>query len=283
MNILLTGAAGFLGRATYTCLYNAGHRIIPVGHKKSRYEDQISLNMAEITLESLRKQLPITDAIIHLASKVDFSQGFDEDLYRVNTMASIILAQIAKERNTKFIFSSTATIAGTSCLLISKSSIPLPDTPYALSKWIAEKGIHSTVENSASLRFGGIFGLEGPSHLGLNNAIKGALDKKVPEIKGSGKAKRNYIYVKDAARAIQYCLEEDIKGVHLIAGSEVLSIKEMLQSICKEYIPEEEPEFVEGEDTKDQVIEPSPLFPKTRTFVESLHDIKYDYEKNSGH
>jgi len=279
----LTGATGFLGKATYACLTETGHNVIPVGHGSMCYQDQMSLDLEDVTLDSLRGQLPSVDAMIHLASKVDFGQRFNETIYKVNTTASIMLAQMARERGIKFIFSSTAIIAGSLAPHISLSSIPSPDVPYALSKWIAERGIMSTLEDYAILRFAGIFGLNGPSHLGLNNTIRSALNGEIPQIKGSGKAKRNYIYVRDAARAIQYCLDKDVKGVHLIAGTEVLSIKQMLEFVCREYMPQKKPIFVGGAEAGDQLIEPSSLFPETRTFLESLHDIKQEYKKACRH
>ena len=281
MKVLLTGAAGFLGRATYTCLTQAGYKVIPAGHEKAYYPDQIILDLENATLKTMDR-LPACDAIIHLASKVDFGQRFDEAIYKVNAIGSIMLAQVAKERGIKFIFSSMATVAGVAASFVSSSSPPSPDIPYALGKWITEKGIISMLEDFAILRFGGIFGLDGPSHLGLNNTIRNALNGELPQIKGSGNARRNYIYVKDAAKAIQYCVEGDIKGVHLIAGTEVLSIRKMLELVCSEYMMQGKPRLVGGAEAQDQIIEPSGIFPKTRTFVEALRDIKKDYEKTSG-
>ena len=53
----------------------------------------------------------------------------------------------------------------------------------------------------------------------------------------------------------------------------------MLELISCEYRLQGEPEITDNTETKDQLIEPSDLFPKTRNFIEALRDIRKDYEK----
>ena len=109
------------------------------------------------------------------------------------------------------------------------------------------------------LRLGGIFCKDGPTHLGINKAISKAIEGIVPKVWGSGNAKRNYIYVKDAAQAIVKCLEERILGVHYLGGEEK-TIKDMVIDICEVFIPGRKPEYFDGEEALDQIIENSNYF-----------------------
>jgi nucleoside-diphosphate-sugar epimerase len=93
---------------------------------------------------------------------------------------------------------------------------------------------------------------------------------------GDGMASRNYIYVHDAAHAIVHALENDIQGVHLLAGSETLSISEMLQEICNVFIPGKNQLVIEGVNPRNQLIESSAVFPLTRSFREALLHISQE-------
>jgi len=280
MNVVLTGATGFLGMEVHKCLSASGHHVVTVSRRDLCHDRYVVLDLARGTLESFRKKLLPADAIIHLAADVDFCRGFSSQLYEVNTISSILLALVAEETNAQFVFTSTAGVAGAAKSTISISSEVYPDTPYALSKWVAERAIHSIARDSTILRFGGIFGLNGPAHLGLNATIAKALEKELPTLRGSGSGKRNYIYVKDAARAVLWSLERRITGTHLVAGTEVLSIRQMISAICAQFVPGQQPQLEEGSDTDDQIIVPSRAFPSTRSFAEALTDIERDYAKN---
>jgi nucleoside-diphosphate-sugar epimerase len=153
-----------------------------------------------------------------------------------------------------------------------------------MSKWIAEELIKDTHKNVAILRIAGIFGLNGPRHLFLNNSICNAVMKHIPpKLIGEGIAKRNYIYVKDVAKWIYYIAENDLKGTFYLASKDVLNIKEMAESICEVFLDSKMPERVNGSESHDQVCGVSEPHPDLFSFTEALRDIKMEYEKNSSH
>lgn len=281
--ILMTGSSGFLGRATLELLAkDPNYEILELGRKTPCRENHIYSDLAKETLSSLESKIDMEfDVIIHLAALVEFPKDFNPELFQVNTIATSLLADIASQRNIRFIFASTATTIGARETYIDFNSEMEPDTSYALSKWLAERYLIAILEYPLILRFAGIFGFNGPPHLILNKSITEALVKrKVPAIYGPGMAKRNYIYVKDAAKAIKYGIENNIKGVHFIAGSEVLSIREIVEKICEIYIPGSSPVRLSGSEAKDQTVEAPEYFPKTSSFEEALKDIRKNYAKN---
>ena len=65
---------------------------------------------------------------------------------------------------------------------ITQDSSVNADTPYGKSKWLAEELIRMSGVNHCILRIGGVFGLNGPMHLGLNRTILNVIEKISPKI-----------------------------------------------------------------------------------------------------
>jgi len=125
------------------------------------------------------------------------------------------------------------------------------------------------------LRIAGVFGKNGPSHLGINVAIDNALKGVAPVQYGEGAVKRNYIYVEDLCSAIGFCIEQGLEGTHLVAGSSVNLVSEMLEIICETLLPGRRPQRAASERAvSDQIVEHSTDLPRGRSFKESLKDIK---------
>ncbi|MGH8616795.1 MAG: NAD-dependent epimerase/dehydratase family protein [Burkholderiales bacterium] len=95
---------------------------------------------------------------------------------------------------------------------------------------------------------------------------------------GDGRARRNYIYVEDAARQIAHALDHRVLGTHVIAGTEVLSVREMLCGVCAAFLPGQHPVLKPGPEAVDQLYAPSLEFPPTRSFAAALADIRTRYQ-----
>ena len=281
IKILITGSSGFLGRATIELFTkDSNYEVFELGRQNHPIrENYIYSNLAKEDFSSLKDKISANfDTIIHLAAFANFSENFDPKLFQINTIATSLLADIASEKEIRFVFASAATVVGSQKACINSKLRVFPNSYYMLSKWLAERYLIAKLERPLILRFGGIFGFSGPSYLSLNRSITEALmRRKIPEVYGLGKAKRNYIYVKDAAKAIKYGIEKNIKDIHFIAGSELLSIQEIIAKICNLYISNSKPIYMPSSEAKDQIVEVSRCFPKTSSFEEALKDIKKNY------
>ena len=166
---------------------------------------------------------------------------------------------------------SSIAVNGNNQTLYSVNTPFLPNSNYGRSKLLAENVILGSGCDSSILRFGGIFGANGPDHLGINKAINNAQKGKRPILYGVGDVKRNHIYVKDAAEAIVKCAEKKLTGVHCLGGEEK-TIIDMLSDICEVLIPGQLPEHIKGDKTTDEIVENSPLFEITsfRTAIEQM-------------
>lgn len=275
-SVLITGAAGFIGRATVAALRDTGWKII----QGVRMVDGSSVSgTAHLDLADPSSILAFAkeqrcDAIIHLGASVDLSGEADSGMFASNVLATGCLAYLANLWGAHLIYASTAIVHGARNEIISSTSPVCPDTPYAKSKWLGEQLIEASNARHCILRIAGVFGRAGPDHLGLNRAIAGVLKGEPPLQVGTGTALRSYVYVGDVARAIVYVLQEQMTGTHLLAGHEVISVSDMLRLACHTLAPGLHPVIKDGEEAINQVVTPSALLPRTRGFLDALIDIK---------
>jgi nucleoside-diphosphate-sugar epimerase len=283
MKIALTGASGFVGKHTYRTLVRNGHTVVPIDRISTGYDREIILDFLEFDDCKFLEQIRDVQVIIHLANIVDFSDALKKDVFQVNVLSSLFLAQAAQNLDAQLIYVSTALVHGTYTKLINKAAEEMPDKPYNLSKWLAEKVAQQSCTKCSILRAAGIFGFAGPSHLRLNVSITKALELGIPpQVKGVGAAKRNYVYVKDVAETINYLVGKNKYETYYVAGKEILSIDQMAKSICDELLPGTSPTYLDGLESDDQIIEDSSELPNKRTFGEALKDIKCEYDENCG-
>lgn len=281
MKILITGASSFTGKVLQPMLKDAGYEAFNLVRQDSGLANQFLWNFTD----DLPKNLPECQAIIHLAAYVDFQNNINISQYNVNTISTAKLAAYACERDSYFIFSSMVGVHGSKFPEVGDTTPINPENNYAISKYLAEVILRTFVQSYTIMRIGGIYGLDGPAHLGLNSAITNAYYKKEkPTIKGPGKAKRNYICVYDVAQWILYLLGRyEVKGYKAamqrretlyLAGPEVMTIEGYLQEVADVLLPDNHINRLAGEESKDMVIKFT-SFPFTPTpFREYLQSIK---------
>lgn len=274
--VLVTGATGFIGRATVPALAAAGWKVT----KGSRLAGEsigsgtVLLDLtAPATLLTLAKEARF-DAIVHLGAHVGLSGTDESEIYVSNVLSTGCVAYLARLWGAQLVFASTAIVHGAKREMIGSDSPLCPDTAYAKSKLLGEQLLEAASVHRCILRIAGVFGYGGPAHLGMNCAIDGAMKGKPPVQIGSGRALRNYIYVKDVAQAIVYALQERLEGTHLLAGHEVLPMSAMLQQVCDLFLPGQHPVLKDGPEARSQEVTSSTYMPKTRGFCQALIDIQ---------
>lgn len=204
--VLVTGADGFVGRATCEALERAGFGVRR-GVRGPR-EDAGWVSYGD--LESNRAFDPVVSgcrAIIHVAGGVHVTgaRAHDEAFFRrTNVDATIALARAARAAGvTRFVFVSTLGVhAPAEAGVVSEASAIGPGTPYAHSKREAEialRGIEAPGFEVVSVRPPLVYG---PSCPGNMARLARLLDKRVPLPLAAVENRRSLIGVENLAQAL---------------------------------------------------------------------------------
>jgi nucleoside-diphosphate-sugar epimerase len=226
MNILVTGGAGYLGTALIPKLLARGHcvRVIDLGyfglgHLRS-FRPPIELIREDIRrvgsdARFLRELLDACDCVIHLAAiSNDPSAELNPELTEeVNFKTTQILAEAARARGVKFLFSSSCSVYGEAEGELDEEGLVNPLTTYAVSKVKAERVLEALADATWSpviLRNGTLFGYCPRMRFDLVVNIFSLYSALYNEIKifGDGQHWRPFLHVSDCARAFVYFAEK---------------------------------------------------------------------------
>ena len=201
MKILVTGAAGFVGRNLIPVLENYGHEIIgtditeekPLAfeHLNAVYEVCDIVNRKKIA-----RLLNQVDLVIHLAGEA--SLNVDNSLYKRNNIfaGSLLIEEIIKANVTRLVFLSSIKVENAS-------------SNYAISKKIIENKIINSSPNNFSytiLRCAAIYGRDMKSNIidwlikAKNNVLL-----RIPESKST----LSLIGIDDLCKIISKCIENE--------------------------------------------------------------------------
>jgi GDP-L-fucose synthase len=249
--ILITGAAGFLGKNLITNLTEK--RKIPKENLFLPTREELNL----IKWEDCKKAVEGQEVIIHLAAKVGgigFNKEKPGELFYDNIMMGVQLIEAARQAGVeKFV------AIGTICAYPKFASIPFREenlwegypeetnAPYGLAKkmlLVQSQAYRQQYNfNSIYLLPVNMYGPGDNFDLASSHVIP-ALIKKVWEAKkegkecievwGTGQATRGFIYVKDAAEGIILAAERYDKSDPVNLGTSIeISIKDLVETICK--------------------------------------------------
>jgi len=273
--VLITGATGFIGSAIADKLEKE-YQVVRTTRVKAQAIGEnmlyLDLSMPETIFGLDRTHC--FDVIVHFGAQIGWSDNDKKKMLISNVVSTALLANQAEKMNAKFIFASAAIVCGTSTEYIDDDSPINTDTFYGKSKWMAEELVRMSGVRYCILRIGGVFGLNGPSHLGLNCAITSVLNKTKPTLYGSGNVQRNYIYLWDVVTFVEYAIHQNIQGTHLLAGSENITVHTMIDIVCQVLNPNIDPDKQPGNGAKHQLIKSSVDFPNAKSFKTALQDIK---------
>lgn len=276
--VLVTGANGFLG-ASLIKQFDSRHYDLTalVRTEKHMSNNEVVIDLCDDNLGSKLNALGIHDVIVHAGARIGWDGSSKSDLYIPNVLATAELLKFAKRCGAYFIFISAAIVCGVKKNIIKQNDSADPDTDYAYSKWLGEELVKCSGVKSCILRPAGIFGLNGPAHLGINTAISNAIKGISPVLNGPGAIRRNYVFVKDASRIIKYCIDNELEGTYNLSGTNESTLLGMLEIIRDVFLPGKTIEVKPGKIGSDQIIERSKQLPAGCSFEEAIKEIKEDF------
>jgi len=225
MNILLTGAAGFIGSNLAKKLLAAGEEVIGIDCFTDYYSRDLKERNIETILDNpdftfIEKDLLKTDLqnllkdvnyIYHQAAQAGVRSSWGED-FEIYNQNNILLTQklleAAKDAENlkKFVYASSSSVYGdTDQLPMQEDNRLQPVSPYGVSKLAGENLAYLYYKNfkvpTVSLRYFTVYGEGQRPDMAFHIFIKAFLTGGKINIFGDGKQSRNFTYVGDIARA----------------------------------------------------------------------------------
>jgi nucleoside-diphosphate-sugar epimerase len=141
--LLITGAAGFIGRHLVPALVGRGHRVVAVGRRPMTLGPSVDQVLIKDLADGVdwKPLLQGIDVVIHLAAIVHRGSDVAEGLYdKINRQATAALARATARAGARLIFVSSvgAQSAPSSDLVLTENDFCLPSGAYGRSKLNAE-------------------------------------------------------------------------------------------------------------------------------------------------
>ena len=232
MNLLFTGASGFLGNNIYPLLLKAKYKVDTVG---LTLQDNYTVNL----VSDIPKLDCKYDVVLHAAGKahsIPKTELEKQAFFDVNLQGTKNLCTALENSGIPkaFIFISTVAVYGCDSGENITEEHPLNGTtPYALSKIKAEKYLEGwcAMHNVklSILRPSLIAGPNPPGNLGA--MIHGIKTNKYLSIAG-GKARKSVLMVQDIANLLPMLIEKG--GIYNVCDSYQPSFRELEMVICKQ-------------------------------------------------
>jgi len=231
MRVLVTGAAGFLGKHVVPGLAAAGHDVVaasrqPVdGYAWRRIEDLRGTVEWDRLLQDI-------DAAVHLAN-IAHQTASEADFERVNHQATVELCAAAKRRGLAhlvFVSSIYAQVGQHAERLLTEDDTPAPANAYGRSKLAAERAVAASGVPFTNLR----------PMLVLGEGAKGNVATlyklarlPLPLPLGSIKARRSFVSLENVVSALVHVLgDERAKGqTFIVANRTPLSVGELVADV----------------------------------------------------
>jgi UDP-glucose 4-epimerase len=257
MNVLVTGATGFVAGHLVPRLVADGHRVLAAGHDPARLQ---RLAGAEPLLWDLRRPEPDgplpkeLDAVVHLAqANVPFPQQAHE-MFAVHVAATQRLLNLAAGAGARrFVFASTGSVYGGGDHPWREDDPTEGPGYYAATKVAAERLVRAYDELLPYTIFR-VFTPYGPGQSGrlvpglINRVRTGAA---VTVAGGTGPA-FNPIYVEDLVEVFAQSLSAEGSRVFNVGGDEALTIRQMAETIGR--VLGRDPVIAEQPGTADRIV-----------------------------
>ncbi|TQS71270.1 SDR family oxidoreductase [Ornithinibacillus gellani] len=286
MKVAITGGTGFLGKHVIDSLKTEGY--VPVILTRSQQQNEFidcELRYTDYSNEALVEDLIDIDAVIHLAAKRG-SQGLISDFHENEVMTQNLYTTCLNLGISNIIFASSISVySDKSTIPWTERNIPSPNLMYGISKLANEHigNIYSTkglfVKN---IRLAHLYGFNEKNNYMINLFFRQAFNKEKLVLNTNSTAKREFLYVKDAAKAIICALRrEKVAGTFNVGSGNALTNFEVAQNINEVFLnnnnllikhPEMEdktqPSYFDSTYAKNKL-----YFSCDYTFVSALSDI----------
>lgn len=255
-HVLITGGAGFIGSHTVERLIAAGDRVTVLDDLSTGSLDNLAAVAEHPDFRFIRGdatrplgpqlgELAPTH-IVHLAAQVSVIASMADPLRDLeqNLVGTLRVIELARDRGvSKVVFASSAATYGDAPQPSSEGLVPQPLSPYGIHKLASEHHLRVAAlahgVSTLSLRFFNVYGprqVPTSSYAGVISIFLARAARGEPLVLfGGGVATRDFVYVKDLARAIALGLEGGpSQGEALNVGTgAAVSVRELAHAILE--------------------------------------------------
>jgi len=258
MNILVTGAAGFIGSHVCEHFIKLGHSVIgldnfdsfyPIEFKEQNLEDLNKSTRFQFYEADIRDKKGLDDifrdanieVVIHLAAKAGVRPSIEsiEEYYDVNVNGTVnLLESMRKNGVKKMLFASSSSIYGNNAKVPFSEADPVdnPISPYASTKKSGELLCHVYHHlynfDITCLRFFTVFGPRQRPDLAIHKFTRLIEEEKPIPFYGDGSTSRDYTYIADIVDGIN-CAINHLKGYQIfnLGESNVITLNQLVRTI----------------------------------------------------
>jgi UDP-glucose 4-epimerase len=251
MKVLVTGGAGFIGSHVVDVMVEAGHQVSIVdslwkrgGGKLENLNPQARFYPVDVRDPGLAEvfETERPEVICHLAAQHSVSISTEVPVYDadVNILGLINLLQTCVQHGVrKVIFASSAATYGVVNVMPVREDTPQhPESPYGITKMASEHYLRCWRQlyglEFTALRYGNVYGpRQDPSgEAGVIAIFTNAILNRAPvRIDWDGEQQKDYVYVRDVARANLSALDRGDGEAFCIATGKGTSVNELYQHL----------------------------------------------------
>ena len=251
MKALITGGAGFIGSHISDLFVENGMEVHIVDDLSSGKKENANPAAALTVMDICSPDFPAyieglkPDIVIHTAAQISVSRSVREPVFDANSniIGPVAMAMAcAKAGVKKLIFSSSGgTVYGEVPEGAAREDAPFrPVSPYGISKMAYEYYLNFFLNDYGlkftTLRYGNVYGPRQDPH-GEAGVVaiftKMLFSGKTPTINGDGKYYRDYVYVKDVARANLFAVDKGDNKAYNIGTGIATDVNEIYRQIAE--------------------------------------------------
>jgi UDP-glucose 4-epimerase len=245
--VLVTGAAGFIGRWVVAALLDAGSEVLALDRSGgSGREDPVPLVEMDVCSPDIGEVMSVwrPDVVVNLAAQSRVLGSLRDPLedLRVNVAGTVNVFEHARDHGVRAFVqaSSGGTVYGDRPLghATSESEPRTPCSPYGLSKDTADRYLAMLGDGGAvrvvSLALGNVYGPGRSGGAGPGVAggfVDAALRGRPLRIRGDGNQTRDFVHVEDVTRAFLQACWSPVRGSINIGSGRAVSVNEIVSMI----------------------------------------------------
>ena len=227
--VVVIGGSGFIGSHTADELSKQGYGVTIFDRKRSPWlrTDQDMVEGDILDVDALRLVLEDIDIVYHFAGVSDINEASDRplDAINLNIMGTASVLDVVSRLNVRrFVYASTMYVYSPygSFYRATKQS-----AETLIEAYCEKYGLEYTL-----LRYGSLYGPRAQDWNGLRGYVRQVVKEGRLKYDGTGRERREYVHVQDAARLSVEVLDEQYKNQAItITGTQVLNSDELIEMI----------------------------------------------------